>query len=295
MGVPALGGRTHIHNDLISEPLATGPTTSSSLTLLLLATGPEKDDADIRLFHVYDMNPRELFARLESRYGLPADYLKGAWQIESSSGKHMRNKSGAAGHFQFMPKTAEQYGLKNPDDLEESADAAARLARDGIKRLISSGQSVSSGNLYLLHQQGIGAGPALLKQPGRKALDVLTDIYKSAGRAAAAITQNGGNIGWTAGEFTNHIASQFYNKAGQQEPKPRAIRQPAPQDPEDRSVFQKLRHLPTMGREQYTELLNSLGKPDQAPPTRAAYRQTSDEDAAPTSGFGTALMSLFSR
>lgn len=36
------------------------------------------------------------------------------------------SSAGAEGHFQFMPATAKEYGLKNPYDFNESSDAAAR-------------------------------------------------------------------------------------------------------------------------------------------------------------------------
>ena len=77
------------------------------------------------------MTPAELFADLERKYNLPGGFLNRTWQIESGSGKSLMNpQSGAAGHFQFMPRTARQYGLENPNDLAQSAEAAARLAVD---------------------------------------------------------------------------------------------------------------------------------------------------------------------
>lgn len=165
------------------------------------------------------MDPRDLFSRLEAKYGLP-EYLDGAWAIESGRGKNMRNRStGAAGHFQFMPDTAKRYGLTNPNDLSSSAEAAARLAYDSASRLKKLGAPVTSGNLYLMHQQGRGGASALLSKPEAKAIDVLTDVYGSVDTARRAITLNGGNLSWTAGEFANHIASAYYTKAGKEPPK----------------------------------------------------------------------------
>ena len=175
------------------------------------------------------MNPKDIFSRNESQYGLPAGFLDGSWAVESGRGKHLLNKqSGAAGHFQFMPKTAAAYGLKNPNDLAESAAAAARLARDNMKALTRNGLKVTSGNLYLLHQQGMGAGPALLRAPGRLAIDVLTDLYGSAAKARLRITQNGGDPDGTAGAFANHVTSHYFNKSGQTPTAPFPIRRPAP-------------------------------------------------------------------
>lgn len=73
-------------------------------------------------------------AALEKQYGLPAGLLDSVWQTESGRGKNMRSSVGAQGHFQFMPDTAKQYGLANPDDFNQSSDAAARYYRDLLKK-----------------------------------------------------------------------------------------------------------------------------------------------------------------
>ena len=67
-----------------------------------------------------------LFADLESKYGLPAGILDAEWAAESARGKNMVSKKGALGHFQFMPKTANEFVLQDPFDLKQSAAAAAR-------------------------------------------------------------------------------------------------------------------------------------------------------------------------
>ena len=74
--------------------------------------------------------PQERLASLEKKYGLPSGLLDSIWAAESGRGKNMRSGAGAMGHFQFMPGTAKQYGLNNPDDFDQSADAAARYYRD---------------------------------------------------------------------------------------------------------------------------------------------------------------------
>ena len=63
---------------------------------------------------------------LEKKYHLPAGLLDSVWSAESSRGKNMQSKAGAMGHFQFMPETAKEYGLKDPMDFSESAEAAAK-------------------------------------------------------------------------------------------------------------------------------------------------------------------------
>lgn len=81
-------------------------------------------------------DPRAHLARLEKQYNLPAGLLDKVWKRESNRGdpKWMRSPAGAQGHFGFMPKTQKEYGLKDPDDFQESADASARKWRDLLKR-----------------------------------------------------------------------------------------------------------------------------------------------------------------
>lgn len=69
----------------------------------------------------------ERFSNLEKQYGLPSGLLDSMWKQESGRGKNMHNKeSGAEGHFQFIPKTQKEFGLRNPYDLNESSEAAAK-------------------------------------------------------------------------------------------------------------------------------------------------------------------------
>lgn len=74
----------------------------------------------------------EFLRQIETQKGLPPGILDMIWMAESSRGKNMLSPKGAMGHFGFMPKTAQEYGLSNPNDFASSADAAARK----IKQLI---------------------------------------------------------------------------------------------------------------------------------------------------------------
>ena len=77
------------------------------------------------------------FAALEKKYGLPSGMLDAIWSLESGRGKgDMISPKGATGHFQFMPKTAAQYGLSREDtfNLEKSSDAAAHMMSDLLKQ-----------------------------------------------------------------------------------------------------------------------------------------------------------------
>lgn len=73
-----------------------------------------------------------MFASLEDKFGLPRGLLNSDWAAESNRGdpKWMRSPKGARGHFGFMPDTAKEYGLSNPDDLSASAAAAAHKFSD---------------------------------------------------------------------------------------------------------------------------------------------------------------------
>lgn len=91
---------------------------------------------------------------LERQYGLPAGWLDSIWMQESSRGKNMGPSSaGAEGHFQFIPSTAKAYGLKNPYDFNESADAAGRYFRDLMRQyngnvdMVLAAYNWGSGNL----------------------------------------------------------------------------------------------------------------------------------------------------
>ena len=84
-----------------------------------------------------DQSQAAKFAALEKKYGLPSGMLDAIWSLESSRGKgDMISPKGATGHFQFMPKTATQYGLSREDtfNLEKSSDAAAHMMSDLLKQ-----------------------------------------------------------------------------------------------------------------------------------------------------------------
>lgn len=74
----------------------------------------------------------------------------------------MTSPAGAQGHFQFMPATAAQYGLKNPNDFNESSDAAARMYRDLLKANggdVSKAAAAYNWGQGNLNRKGMGAAP----------------------------------------------------------------------------------------------------------------------------------------
>jgi transglycosylase-like protein with SLT domain len=123
--------------------------------------------------------------------------------LESAGDPGARNpNSSATGLFQFTAKTAKEFGLTDPGDAGQSADAAARLLNRNAATLTRElGRAPTSAELYLAHQQG-GAGAAkLLGNPDALAADLV-------GRDAVVL--NGGRPDMSAGDF----AAIWLGKAG---------------------------------------------------------------------------------
>jgi hypothetical protein len=72
-----------------------------------------------------------VLASLEKQYGLPHGMLESVMYQESKGRAHATSHKGAMGHFQFMPATAKELGVKNPRDFRQAAEGAAKhLKRD---------------------------------------------------------------------------------------------------------------------------------------------------------------------
>jgi len=105
----------------------------------------------------------ELFNLLESQYGLPAGLLDSVWSAESGRGRNMLSPKGAEGHFQFMPATAQQYGVADPSDLGQAATGAARMYADLLRQYggdlprALAGYNWGQGNMA---RKGFDAAPA---------------------------------------------------------------------------------------------------------------------------------------
>lgn len=140
------------------------------------------------------------------RNGVSATYLMRTWQIESGGSVNPPDSStGAAGPFQFVSSTARQYGLANPRDFGQSAEAAARLAADNKAQMSATlGRPPTDAELYLAHQQGAGGAGKLLANPTIRAGDLVGD---------RAIRVNGGDPNAPAANFTSMWAAKF-NGAG---------------------------------------------------------------------------------
>ena len=139
---------------------------------------------------------RSIVSEAAMRHGVdPGAMLKIA-ELESSFNPRAQNpKSSAGGLFQFLDKTAKEYGLGDKFDPVKSADAAARLAvtNAGILRK-ALGREPTGGELYLAHQQGGGGAAKLLANPDKRAADLV---------GADAVRLNGGRPDMSAREFAN--------------------------------------------------------------------------------------------
>lgn len=104
----------------------------------------------------------ELFAQLEQKNNLPPGLLDAVWSAESSRGQNMQSPKGAQGHFQFMPATAQQYGLDDPNNLQKSAAAAARMLSDMMTQTGSVPGALAAYNWGIgnVQRKGMDAAPA---------------------------------------------------------------------------------------------------------------------------------------
>lgn len=140
-------------------------------------------------------------AQAAQQYGVPAAYLQRVAMIESSGRADAVSSTGAKGPFQFVSGTARRYGLKNPFDWTQSAQAAARLTSDNATYLRKAlGREPTAGELYLAHQQGAGGAAKLLADPKQLA---------STAVGARAVQVNGGSAAMQAGEFAGMWTRKF--------------------------------------------------------------------------------------
>ena len=150
---------------------------------------------------------QDSFALIERQYGLPSGYLARLWQIESASGKAMSTPlSSAKGHFAFTNATAKQYGLKDPNNLIESATAAAKLASDNAKILKSRGIPVTGPTLYMAHQQGAGGASSVLSDPSSLAANA-TSLRAVRNNLPSSMRSAAGTM--TSGQFSDFWKNKY--------------------------------------------------------------------------------------
>ena len=159
----------------------------------------------------------QYFRSLEDRYGLPEGYLSRTETIESQGNVRAYNKnSGAAGPFQFVPKSQKEFNLKDPYSLEESAEAAARMAARNKVSLQRQGiENPTAADLYAAHQQGAKGYVDLLRAGDQPASKVVGED---------AVVWNGGKPNMSASEFANKITNKF---SGDSSSQPRTFTPPS--------------------------------------------------------------------
>ena len=147
-------------------------------------------------------------------------YLQRLAQVESNANPNARNGS-STGIFQFQPDTFRSVGGGDINSVADQTKAALALARRDRAKLQEMGVPVTDANLYIMHQQGPGGGPALLTAPPEvNAVAALTPAYGgNAARARQAIVGNGGREDMSAGEFVNYWQNRW-GGAGQGGPRP---------------------------------------------------------------------------
>lgn len=138
-------------------------------------------------------------------------YLRRLAEVESGMNPLAKNpNSSAGGLFQFIDSTAQQYGLQDRFNPEQSLNAAAKFTEDNKnylrKRL---GREPTPGELYLAHQQGMGGAAELLANPTAPAADIV---------GPQAVALNAGGQGVTAQDFANQWIGKF--EEGYQAPQP---------------------------------------------------------------------------
>ena len=79
----------------------------------------------------------DAIARAAQRWNVSAALISAQLYAESNFNPFAQSPAGAQGIAQFMPGTADAYGLPNPFDADAAIDAQAHLMRDLLRRFAS--------------------------------------------------------------------------------------------------------------------------------------------------------------
>ena len=144
----------------------------------------------------------DYYSSLEKRYGLPDGYLARTEILESQGGKYLYNKdTKAAGPFQITPKTQKYLGVTDPYNVEQSAEATAKLAAQNKISLQQKGfENPTGADLYAAHQQGATGYANLVKAGDQPASKVV---------GKDAVVLNGGDPNMSSSQFANKVTSKF--------------------------------------------------------------------------------------
>lgn len=124
--------------------------------------------------------------------------------VLESGGRNLQNpNSSAGGYFQWTDATAKQYGVTK-GDLESEIAGLKKFDADNAKEFKSVvGREPKQWETYLLHQQGGAGGSAIIANPDKNIVDVLSPFYKDKENLRDAIINNGGSVDMTAKEFSD--------------------------------------------------------------------------------------------
>lgn len=165
----------------------------------------EKWRKDSQLFSVIDtfnristMADKQLADRniTGEKAKLLKEYLLTAVRSESLYGKRMISPTGALGWWQFTSKTAAQYKLKYPMQLDESMRATIDLVLDNEIELIKYGIEPNVNNLYKAHMIGayglslvkkVENGGVLTTQEADTMLKVIYDQFGKSNRSIVLV------------------------------------------------------------------------------------------------------------
>lgn len=108
------------------------------------------------------MNWRQIARAAARRYGYDPDLFEAQMGVENPGGGDVTSPAGALGPAQIMPATAKAWGVKNPHDIYEAYDAAAKHMADYARQYGTRGALVA-----------YNAGPGMVG----KALPAETQAY----------------------------------------------------------------------------------------------------------------------
>jgi hypothetical protein len=144
------------------------------------------------------------------------DYLLRTAMVESRGGRAKVNprNPNVGGSWQVDIKTAPDLGLSAEDrfDDEKSAAGVAGMAMRDYRMLKKElDREPTPAELYLAHQQGIGGGPKLLKNPDKKAVDVVgrQHVLQNLREKDQHLVDK-----LTAGQFAEYVMQTFNGTSG---------------------------------------------------------------------------------
>lgn len=114
--------------------------------------------------------------------------------VESNFNPNKPNPyTGAIGLFQFMPKTAKEYGISAASSIDEHLNAAMKFTNDNIRYLEKNlGRQVTPVDAYIAHWLGRKGGLEVLKADGNvKLVDLFKEKGLFKGFEKKVLSQNG--------------------------------------------------------------------------------------------------------